>query len=75
MTCHDCTKAATEPWHGFSFKCQGCSARNAARSHHFARVRQAGKLDGEYRHLLQQFGLTHEQVKQAAASDRLFGGS
>jgi hypothetical protein len=68
-TCQDCTRAAAEPWHGFKAQCQGCCARAAARSPHFRRVRDAGMQDRAYRALLEKFGLSHDEVKAAAAAD------
>ena len=70
-TCMDCTKAARAEHWGFAADCVGCCARAAARSPHFRRVRDAGmQQDGQYRRLLAQFGLQHEQVRAAAAADR-----
>lgn len=71
MTCLDCNTAAKRPHHGFQSGCMGCCARAAARSPHFRRVRDAGKLDRQYVGLLAQFGLTHDQVKAAAQADAL----
>jgi hypothetical protein len=68
-TCPDCTQAAARPWNGFRAGCPGCAARAAARSPHFRRVRDQGMQDRQYRALLEQFGLTHQQVKDAAAAD------
>jgi carboxylesterase type B len=67
--CADCTAAAAQPWHGFTAKCPGCCARAAARSPHFRRVRDNGTQDRQYRALLEQMGLSHDQVKAAAAAD------
>jgi hypothetical protein len=69
VTCEDCTLAAAQPHHGFRANCRGCCARAAARSPHFARVKAAGQQDRPYRALLEQFGLTHSDVKAAAAAD------
>lgn len=74
MSCPHCTAAAQRMHHGFQACCQGCSARAAARSPHYRRVRDAGRLDRQYRALLEQFGLTHEAVKEAAAVDKLGAG-
>jgi hypothetical protein len=71
MTCTDCLAAAVKLHHGFAAECHGCCARAAARSPHFRRVRDAGVQDREYRALLAQFDLTHEQVRTAAAADAL----
>lgn len=69
--CKDCLAAASKRHHGFTGGCVGCCARSIARGKHFARVRKAGVLDGDYRALLAQFKLTHEQVKAAAAADKV----
>jgi hypothetical protein len=69
--CPDCTAAAERDWHGFVNGCRGCCARAAARSPHFRRVRDAGAQDRAYRQLLEQFALSHEDVKAAAAVDAL----
>lgn len=71
LECFDCMSAAAGPHHGFANGCRGCCARAASRSPHFARVRQLGRLDRQYRALLEQFGLTHEQVKDAADNDAM----
>lgn len=68
-TCRSC-KAAGERNSGlFSDACRGCCARALARSLHFRRVRDLGRLDSEYRRLLEQFKLTHDEVKAAHAAD------
>ena len=69
LDCPDCTTAATKTWGAFTNGCMGCCARAAARSPHFARVRDAGRLDRQYRLMLEQFGLTHDQVRRAAEAD------
>jgi len=74
MSCEDCTKAATQVWHGFTMGCQGCCARATARGPNFHRVRTTGSQDRPYRAQLQQFGLTHEQVKAAALNDFTMNG-
>jgi len=71
MTCTDCTASAERPHHGFRAECKGCSARAASRSPHYRRCRDAGRQDREYRALLEQFGLTHQQVREAAQADAL----
>lgn len=67
--CPDCAAAAREVWHVFRADCIGCRARAMARSPHFRRVRDAGAQDRPYRQMLQQFELTHEQVRAAAQAD------
>lgn len=73
-SCDNCTTSAQQEHHGFSAGCRGCCARAAARSPHFRRVRDQGHQDRHYRALLQQFDLTHDQVKAAAAADKLESG-
>lgn len=73
LECIDCMSAAAGVHHGFTQGCDGCKARAASRSPHFARVRKLGSQDRAYRALLEQFGLTHEQVKGAAAKDAAQG--
>lgn len=67
--CPDCKAAAEREHHGFQANCRGCRARGAARSPHYRRARESGMQDRPYRALLQQFELTHEQVRAAAAAD------
>lgn len=70
MTCIDCTTAAARPWHGFTGGCRGCCARAASRSPQFDTARRTGRVERPYRALLEQFGLTHDEVKAAAAADQ-----
>jgi hypothetical protein len=70
VTCDACEKAAKRMSHEFRANCAGCCARALARGPHFRRVRDAGVLDHPYRLALQQFNLTHDEVKAAAAADR-----
>lgn len=67
--CTNCTRAAAEPWHGFSSGCPGCRARSVARSPQFYAVRKSGVQDRHYRGLLEQMGTAHESVKAPAAAD------
>lgn len=53
----------------FTAHCRGCCARAAARSPHFHEARRRGSQTSGYRMLLEQFGLTHEEVKAAHAAD------
>lgn len=71
MTCPACEESAREVSHLFHAGCQGCKARAAARGPHFRRCRDAGRLDRQYRELLQSFGLTHDEVRAAHAADFL----
>ncbi len=68
-TCPDCTQAAITEWDVFRGDCLGCRARGVARGPHYRRCRDAGAQDRAYRQMLQQFGLTHEQVRAAAQAD------
>lgn len=70
VACEDCAAAAREPWRGFMASCRGCCARALARSPHFRRVRDSGMQDRAYRSALQQFGLTHEEVREAVRKDK-----
>lgn len=70
--CADCQASAQREHWGFTAGCAGCCARAASRSPHFRRVRDAAmQPDSQYRRLLSQFGLQHEQVRAAAAADRI----
>lgn len=69
MTCPACTAAAQRSHWEFCDGCRGCIARGVARGPHFRRCRDAGALDRGYRQQLQQVGLTHDEVKAAAAAD------
>lgn len=72
MTCTDCTTARERDWWGFTGGCRGCCARAASRTPHWRRVRDNGmQQDRQYRQLLAQFELTHEEVRAAAAVDRV----
>lgn len=68
--CRDCESAKVKRHHGFMAECRGCCARATARMPQFAESRKAGVMTHEYRRLLDQFGLTHDQVKAAAAADK-----
>ena len=70
MSCIDCLKASKRRWHGFSYPCRGCAARALSRSPQFRRIQQSGKQDQAYRLALQQMGVSHEDVKAAAAADK-----
>jgi len=67
--CIDCDTSATRVWGGFSAGCRGCAARAAARMPQFARVRQAGRLDRDYRRMLEQLRVSHDEVREAAKVD------
>lgn len=78
MSCPACTKAAQESCHDFELGCTGCAARMIARSHqkHDAANTHRGDPDyhvkrNRYRALLEQFGVTHEQVLEQARTDML----
>jgi hypothetical protein len=69
MPCPSCTAAAKRVSGLFSADCRGCCARAVSRSPQFRRSQELGRLDSEYRRLLEQFKLTHEEVKDAHAID------
>lgn len=68
MTCPDCAKAQQKRWHGFS-DCAGCRARAISRDPRFAAARKEGRQTPEYRRMLEQAQVTHDEVKAQAASD------
>lgn len=68
--CPACIQAAERISHEFRHDCRGCCARACARGQDFQRVRKQGVQDHRYRLALQQFSLTHEEVKAAAAADK-----
>ena len=68
--CRACETAKVKRSGLFTAGCMGCCARAASRSPQFRAVRKAGVQDHAYRLLLQQFGLTHDQVKTAANNDK-----
>lgn len=69
MSCEHCEIASKRLWSQFTVGCKGCLARSCARSPHYRRVRDAGVLDRQYRMLLEQFKVTHDEVKAAAQRD------
>ena len=69
MNCPHCTTATERSHWEFASDCKGCIARGVARGPHFRRCRELGALDRAYRQHLEQAGVTHEQVKEAAAAD------
>ncbi|QAZ38444.1 hypothetical protein C1M51_02855 [Methylibium sp. Pch-M] len=71
MTCPDCTRSAAELWHGFRGQCPGCAARAVARGPNYRESHGAGRLTSKYRAELELLGVTHDQVKAAAAGDAL----
>lgn len=68
-SCRHCAEAKAGPCWYFTAHCRGCCARAAARSPHFHEARRRGSQTSGYRMLLEQFGLTHEEVKAAHAAD------
>lgn len=69
MSCPACTKAAERLTGVFQAGCKGCAARAVSRGPNFRRARDSGYQDRKYRGELEQFGVTHDQVKAAAAAD------
>lgn len=73
--CQDCKRAAVEMWHAFTNSCRQCNALGFSRGQDFFRVRNEGRLDKDYQARLQALGLTHIEVKQAAAEDAMQRGA
>lgn len=69
--CEDCDMAKFVLHHGFRMGCLGCCARAASRSPQYRKARDTGMQQRDYRALLDQFGLTHQQVREAAANDAI----
>lgn len=70
-TCKDCEDSRVGLWHGFTAACRSCTARAVARSPQFYTASRKGSIDRPYRILLDTFGLTHDEVKGAAAADMI----
>jgi len=70
MTCPHCVAAANGPHYVYQRHCPACCARDIAAGPHFHRSRLEGKQVKEYRAQLQHYGVTHEQVVQAAKVER-----
>lgn len=69
--CPDCLSAAAKLWHGFSVDCPGCKARAIARGPNFRASQAAGRQSWQYRQELDNFGVSHEDVRKAATADAL----
>lgn len=68
--CPDCQAASQRITHTFRASCEGCCARMVARMPQYREAEEAGVLTRRYRRLLEQFGLEHAAVRQAAQKDR-----
>jgi hypothetical protein len=68
--CPDCEASSQWLHHGFSASCAGCQARMLSRSPDFSQSRRNGSQTSRYVAALAAAGLTHDQVKAAAAADR-----
>lgn len=66
MSCPDCTRAATEEWHGFSAGCKQCEARGIARI--FLRKGERGR---RMRLACDQFNLKPDDVHRAWRVDAM----
>lgn len=73
-TCPACIASAAEVHYEFRMGCLGCAARAVSRGPNWRRCRDAGRQDSRYQGELRQLGVTHEQVKAAAAADQLGKG-
>lgn len=71
MSCEDCIRSAAEAWHGFRHGCPGCAARAVSRGHNYRDAQTSGRQTVKYRAELELLGVTHDQVKQAAAADAM----
>lgn len=71
-TCGACAEAAEAVSHAFTGGCKGCCARAVARSPQAFKARSTGdKYEPSYRALLEQFGITHNDVLAAYKADQL----
>lgn len=70
-TCAACEQSRVTVSHSFHAGCRGCAARAVSRGPNYRRVRQAGVLDRQYRGELDALGVTHDEVKAAAAADAI----
>lgn len=73
MTCPDCTEAQAKPWHQFRAGCKGCEARALSRSPQYVESRRQNRQTPAYRAALESLGLTHDEVRAAAKTDRVRG--
>ena len=69
--CAHCTQAAQRLWHQFSTDCHGCNARKVRRSQLFFHAYKTGKQSRAYQDMQARYGVTHEEVKAAAAADKV----
>lgn len=69
--CPNCSTATERPHWEFNAGCRGCCARAASRSPQFHDSRKAGQQTRGYRALLEQFGLTHDEVRAAHQADAM----
>jgi hypothetical protein len=69
MSCEDCERAKIKD-SGLFRDCRGCRARAVARSVHFSKALKARSQHREYHRVLEQVGVTHEEVVNAALNDR-----
>jgi hypothetical protein len=71
MRCHDCQAALVGPSHGFTASCKGCAARAISRGPNYRAALDSGRQGAMYRDELHKLGVTHEDVKAAAAADAM----
>lgn len=69
VTCPACTEASERSSGRFQMGCRGCIARGVSRYINFRESQQQGRLTHKYRLQLEQAGVSHEEVKAAAAGD------
>lgn len=73
--CRNCTEAKAQAWHGFTHDCDGCRARALSRGPDYHQSRVEKRQTAAYRAALVKLGVTHEQVKAAAAIDVMNKGA
>lgn len=71
MTCPACQAAHARTSHLFHNGCKGCAARAIARGRKFRKSQQEGYLTNWYRRELEQFGVTHAEVREEHARDAI----
>lgn len=69
VTCPACAEAKERPSGRFLMGCRGCIARGVSRTINYRDSQQQGRLTHKYRLQLEQAGVSHEEVKAAAAGD------
>lgn len=72
LACKHCFGAACGLEHTFALDdCSGCRARHASRSPEFLDSKKAGRLTSEYLRLLDDYEITHADVRAAREADAI----